>query len=302
MSLTANMKNIVALICLLIAFAPISRSQPPGGGPPQTSSSEICGITLSSRSLSGTINSTDRVISTNDCPGYDWTLNAPNNATVLKLSFTLPLSPVISNTKIYVGIEGAGGVTNDAIKGFIGVAINGVLIYSNADANNLDAVVNEGMSFDKCGGHADPNGNYHYHMEPTAGCVYNDTTGQHSPLFGFMMDGIPIYGSLGDNGVAPTNLDECGGHTDTSYAFYHYHLTANMAFPYTISCLTGCVFSSNGNSDLEADVTTSTTCSEATTQYDYSSLNNAMLISKEQGRLSLSILLMFILFVFYVMN
>ena len=39
-------------------------------------------------------------------------------------------------------------------------------------------------------------GTYHYHTEPKRpSCVYTDVSGQHSPLFGFMIDGIPIYGS-----------------------------------------------------------------------------------------------------------
>lgn len=54
-------------------------------------------------------------------------------------------------------------------------------------------------------------GTYHYHSEPGPGCVYSDALGQHSPIFGVMADGIPVYGAYGDGGKAPTNLDECGG-------------------------------------------------------------------------------------------
>lgn len=38
-------------------------------------------------------------------------------------------------------------------QGAIGMAINGVAIYSDADASSLDAYINEGNSFDACGGH-----------------------------------------------------------------------------------------------------------------------------------------------------
>lgn len=72
---------------------------------------------------------------------------------------------------------------------------------------------------------------YHFHTEPANGCVYNQTAGQHSPLLGIMLDNIPIYGALGDNGVPPSNLDECGGHTDSTYSFYHYHTTYNLQAP-----------------------------------------------------------------------
>ena len=61
--------------------------------------------------------------------------------------------------------------------------------------------------------------------------MYNDTAGQHSPIYAVMADGIPLYGALGDNGVVPTNLDVCRGHTDTTYTFYHYHITNSMAAP-----------------------------------------------------------------------
>ena len=69
--------------------------------------------------------------------------------------------------------------------------------------------------------------------------MYNDTPGQHSPLFGFMFDGIPICGALSDNG--PTDLDECGGHVDNTYNFYHYHVTDNYTYPYLVNCLCSCL-------------------------------------------------------------
>ena len=75
-----------------------------------------------------------------------------------------------------------------------------------------------------------------YHSQPgtaasPGSCVYNDTAGQHSPIYAVMADGIPLYGALGDNGVVPTNLDVCRGHTDTTHTFYHYHITNSMAAP-----------------------------------------------------------------------
>jgi hypothetical protein len=46
-----------------------------------------------------------------------------------------------------------------------------------------------------------------------------------------MADGILLYGPLGDNGVVPTDLDQCRGHTDTTYPYYHYHTTYNLTAP-----------------------------------------------------------------------
>ena len=74
--------------------------------------------------------------------------------------------------------------------------------------------------------------------------MYADTAGKHSPLYGIMLDSIPIYGAYGDNGVAPADLDECGGHTDATYSFYHYHVTANLAPPYITRCFRGCMSTS----------------------------------------------------------
>ena len=40
----------------------------------------------------------------------------------------------MSSTPIYVGMSGANGVTNsNPLKGAIGVAVNGVAVYSNVD-------------------------------------------------------------------------------------------------------------------------------------------------------------------------
>jgi hypothetical protein len=41
------------------------------------------------------------------------------------------------------------------LQGAIGFAINGVAIYSDGDADGLDAYLNEGVSFDSCKAHVD---------------------------------------------------------------------------------------------------------------------------------------------------
>jgi hypothetical protein len=38
----------------------------------------------------------------------------------------------------------------------------------------------------------------------------------------------------GDEGITPVDLDECGGHTDSTYAYYHYHVTDGYTSPYTV--------------------------------------------------------------------
>ncbi len=48
---------------------------------------------------------------------------------------------------------------------------------------------------DRCCGHPDPDGTYHYHKYPI--CMkspWADDGTDHSPLIGFAFDGFPIYG------------------------------------------------------------------------------------------------------------
>ena len=93
-------------------------------------------------------------------------------------------------------------------------------MYNDANDPGADAYIAEKATFDTCLGHVSPNpaGMYHYHSVPGSvskpgSCVYNDTAGKHSPLFAIMIDGIPLYGAYGDNGVVPTDLVS---HSDSS--------------------------------------------------------------------------------------
>ncbi|PNH09590.1 hypothetical protein TSOC_003776 [Tetrabaena socialis] len=199
--------------------------------------------------LDSSSTATDYSVLLGGCPQYSpFNQTTGNTPSQKNRTVTLKRTPVLSSTVTYVGRKASGNTTNTTpLMGFIGFAINGVAIYNDADAQLLDAYIQEGHTMDGCRGHADPSGTYHYHSEPGQGCVYTDTAGRHSPLFGVMLDSIPIYGALGDGGVAPTNLDECGGHTDTAHPFYHYHVAANLQPPYVIKCFKGCIFSANGN-------------------------------------------------------
>jgi hypothetical protein len=114
--------------------------------------------------------------------------------------------------------------------GPIGIAINGVPFYNPFNRQGKDATKFEIV--DDCCGHPDALGRYHYHIYPK--CIktsFADPKGVHSPLIGYAFDGFAIYGINGDGGKAPTDLDECNGHTD-SVRGYHYHVTRN--FPYII--------------------------------------------------------------------
>ncbi|CAI5978600.1 unnamed protein product [Closterium sp. NIES-65] len=260
-----------------------------GGGSGSLGGS-ACGNSSSSRSAKLTSSNGKRVMASNGCPGYDWRVQATLYSPLQQaLSFAVPLAPTLSSTSIPVALRGTCKM------GPIGFALNGVPFYSACDAlgrdalqyeGATDALQYEGATFDTCGGHPTPSGQYHYHVAPglanpsaiSASCTtdfqlcsssfWQDAPGQHSPLVGFLADGIPLYGPRGAGGALPSGLDECGGHvgdgSGSEPAFYHYHVGSTA--PYTVACLKGCVSSSDWCTLGSAF------CSKASKQYDYSPL------------------------------
>ncbi|MEC9283824.1 MAG: YHYH protein [Bdellovibrionota bacterium] len=103
--------------------------------------------------------------------------------------------------------------------GIVGVALNGVAIFSNS-ASPPDDIYDEVATFDKCEGH--PAGTtYHYHIEAPS------ITNSDYAFLGVMRDGFPVYGRLDEDSSTPS-LDSEGGHTgttpDSSSSSYHYHV------------------------------------------------------------------------------
>jgi len=157
---------------------------------------------------------------------YDQNLNTVSEQSV---SLSLPLAPQIA--------ENASCVP----KGAIGVALNGVAIFSGFDAYARDAAAYE--IHDSCDGHPDANGEYHYHSGSQ--CFEDTVDGQqHSALFGYALDGFGLYGKKsGGTYVNNKDLDACHGHVhevawdDEVEEMYHYHLTDE--YPYTLGCFKG---------------------------------------------------------------
>ncbi len=106
--------------------------------------------------------------------------------------------------------------------GPVGIAVNGVAIFDNQAAPG-DDIFKEAASFDRCGGHPAPGGQYHYHGEPYA-ISYDD-----AKLIGVLRDGYFVYGRRDSDGSTPASLDAHGGHVaataDSATPVYHYHLT-----------------------------------------------------------------------------
>jgi hypothetical protein len=154
-----------------------------------------------------------------------------------------------------------------------GVAFNGVAIFSaypgvgtTSKFNNV--VTAHGADFDSCGGYADSASVYRYQVPPT--CLLSQlpnagTSAKHSPQVGWAIDGFPLYGPLGPDGIhmLPCThtdahpiicLDECNGYSaelgmlaDNIDNFqYRYYISGDGAanpsdyFPYTPLCIRGC--------------------------------------------------------------
>ena len=122
--------------------------------------------------------------------------------------------------------------------GPIGVARNGVVIYIGLDAASRDAVAHE--THDRCGGHPQRSGQYHYHAIP--GCLTAGASRRrHSRLVGYALDGFRIYGHRGAGGKLLTNadLDACHGHSHRIGGRRRYHYHATLEYPYTLGCFRG---------------------------------------------------------------
>jgi hypothetical protein len=124
--------------------------------------------------------------------------------------------------------------------GMIGFAVSGVAIFNAFDLAGRDAPAYEIQ--DRCNGHPERNGRYHYH--DWSPCMVPSGHPANQPV-GWMLDGFPILGPYDQNGRPFTNadLDACHGRVgeveiDGRIATtYHYRFT--LEYPYTIGCFRG---------------------------------------------------------------
>lgn len=170
-------------------------------------------------------------ISSSD-PAYQYDHN-PNSIRTQAIVLTLPADP---NTAAAPGCLPMG---------IIGFALTGAAIFNAVDAAGRDAVAHEVQ--DRCNGHPQQEGQYHYHGPSP--CMRDDAgaAGHHSDLIGYALDGYGIYGEHGEGGklLHDSDLDACHGHTHAvmwggkMQVIYHYHLTPE--YPYTLGCFHGSV-------------------------------------------------------------
>jgi hypothetical protein len=132
----------------------------------------------------------------------------PNSIAAQSVQVSVPYSPA------------AAGSTSAMDGGVVGVAIDGTVIYDNEAAPG-DDIYDEAASFDKCEGHPDSRGMFHYHTEPVS------ISSEDANFIGVMRDGFPIYGRY-DSGSSTPTLDSAQGHSgttvDSGSSIYHYHV------------------------------------------------------------------------------
>ena len=153
-------------------------------------------------------------------PAYQYDRN-PNSIQARQFSYSLPAKP-------------KAAAKPSCIAGPIAVMLTGALLYDGLDAEGRDAVAHEVQ--DRCDGHPDPTGSYHYHsLSPCA------RVGKSATLVGYAFDGFGIY--AGGKAVSTVDLDICHGTTSVvpwrgkQVRMYHYVMTAD--FPYSLSCFRG---------------------------------------------------------------
>jgi phosphatidylethanolamine-binding protein (PEBP) family uncharacterized protein len=141
----------------------------------------------------------------------------------------IPLNPAIA------------GNTTSAVDGPIGVAVNGVPIFTpckqggcqNGDTKMLGEL-------DACNGHAGRADDYHYHAAPTCLMATKPGTYWDTHPIGWALDGFGIFGYNNADGSTATRDASCGGNTLTNSnapAGYSYHVTDTS--PYVLSCFRG---------------------------------------------------------------
>lgn len=164
-----------------------------------------------------------------DDPTYPYAPN-PHPIKARDILMRLPTMPVLADRPSCVPM------------GAVGIMLSGSAIFNGLDANGQDAVAHEIQ--DRCQGHPERNGTYHYHNLSTCLNDHGDP-GSHSPLLGYAFDGFGIYGHRGEQGKELRNadLDACHGHVHEVLwdgerkSIYHYHAT--WEFPYTVGCYRG---------------------------------------------------------------
>jgi hypothetical protein len=170
-------------------------------------------------------------------PGHN-----PNPIEEQDETYYIPLDPKVNPAHVALS-----GDNNHALNmGPIAVAVNGVVFFNPFDALMTDA----SNIMDRCCGHPNQDGQYHYHKYPIClNSPWADEGKAHSPLIGFAFDGFPIYGPYEAANVMAKDVTGIGAlnafnlHYDPQRG-WHYHVTPGK-FPYVLGGYWGQVDSRN---------------------------------------------------------
>jgi len=194
---------------------------------------------------------------------YPWYAALPDpaglpNASYLQIEeydlyMAVPQNPVYSNTPTAIG------ELTFAISTQTGATFQ-VNLTKTDDQFYADPIA--ALPGDQCFGNA-LSSQYHYSGYSWKCFPDQGDANEHSPLFGYALDGFGVFGPRGDGGVLLTNddLDVCHGHSGKIdwdgilSDMYHYHL--NNEYPYGAGCYRGTqigTFSSNGDPSATAAV------------------------------------------------
>lgn len=162
-----------------------------------------------------------------DDPAYRYDRN-PNRITRQNFKIELPAHPKLA-------------AQPSCAPGVVGILLSGVALFNALDAPGRDAVAHETQ--DRCQGHPQPGGVYHYHN--LSSCL-DDKPGPdgNSRLLGYALDGFGIYGRY-ENGkpLSTADLDACHGRTSVvewdGRKVEMFHYVATPDFPYTVGCMRG---------------------------------------------------------------
>jgi len=160
------------------------------------------------------------VARTDDAFNYD---RNPNSIQAQKILQSIPLNPTLLKTPRCLNM------------GAVGYSLNGVAIFNALDGEGRDAAAHEIL--DKCGGHPERSGQYHYH--DYSECISEKSS--DPKLIGYMLDGFGLYKYPAN--PSNSDLDEC--HGITGKVFWNgstqeqYHYVVTDEYPYTIGCFRG---------------------------------------------------------------
>ena len=188
------------------------------------------------------VEGTNRVFSLNDLPSHGTgTFPIPPGSTAYQTDRN-PNSIVPQTFDVVLPAEPVAAAAPSCAPGAVGILLSGAVLFNALDAPGRDAVAHETQ--DKCQGHPQQSGVYHYHWITTCIEDKREVDG-HSALVGYALDGFGIFGRYGEGGklLSGSDLDACHGHTHAitwngkRVVMYHYHATWD--FPYTIGCMRG---------------------------------------------------------------